>query len=75
MDVSIGKGTYGPSVAASLKTRYCLNEELVFTKDKFIDAIINEINDELGLNVQVDEISIENNLIAFYRDLIGSCKM
>ena len=74
MDVSIGKGTYGPSVAASLKTRYCLNEELVFTKDKFIDAIINEINDELGLNVKVDEMSIENNLIAFYRDLIEGGK-
>lgn len=74
MNVSIGKDTLGPSVAASLKTRYCLNEELIFTVDGLKNAVTKEMEDELGIKIENSEISIKNNLIAFYRDILEGGK-
>lgn len=44
--VSIGKGTYGDSVGASLKTEYALNDNKVFCKEGLRKAIIAEIEKE-----------------------------
>ena len=74
MDVSIGKGTLGSSVAASLKTRYCLDENYNFAISGLESAVIEEINDELGLNISYDEFSIREHLIAIYRELIEGGK-
>ena len=42
--LSIGKHTYGPSVGASLKTKYCLDDEHnKFTMDGILKGIRNEI--------------------------------
>lgn len=74
MDVSIGKGTLGSSVAASLKTRYCVDEAYNFTIAGLERAVIEEINDELGLSISYDEFSIKKHLIAIYRELIEGGK-
>jgi len=72
MNVSIGKGTLGPSVSASLKTRYCLDDDLTFTLEGLVDAVKKEIEDELG--IKEVEISIKDNLIAVYRDILEGGK-
>ncbi len=74
MDVSIGKGTLGSSVAASLKTRYCLDGNYDFTIAGLERAVIEEINDELGLTISYDNFSVKKNLIAIYRELIEGGK-
>lgn len=72
--VSIGKSTLGPSIAASLKTRYCLNENLMFTLKGLEKAVEEEVKDELGIDTSNTVISVENNLIAIYRDILEGGK-
>ena len=48
--VSISKKALQISVGASLKTKYALNEEMLLTKEGIINAIKNEIEDELNLD-------------------------
>ncbi|GEN58037.1 hypothetical protein GCM10012290_25650 [Halolactibacillus alkaliphilus] len=74
MNVSIGKGSLGPSIAASLKTRYCLNDDLSFTIDGLEKAVEEEIKDELGLNTSSIKISLKEHLIAIYRDILEGGK-
>ena len=74
MDVSIGKGTLGSSVAASLKTRYCIDEDYNFHLEGLEKAVIEEINDELGLIIDHHGFSIDKHLIAIYRELIEGGK-
>lgn len=69
MKMSIGKGTYGNSISASLKTAYALDEKGVFTVEKFENAIIKEIEAEL----QITEEEIDKDtlsIIAIYRDCV-----
>lgn len=72
-NVSIGKGTLGNSVGASLKTRYALNEEKTFTKNGLVESMIREIKDELKIERQDVDFST-NNIIAIYRDLVEGGK-
>lgn len=72
-NVSIGKGTLGNSVGASLKTRYALNEEKTFTKNGLVESMIREIKDELKIEREDVDFS-ENNIIAIYRDLVEGGK-
>lgn len=72
-NVSIGKGTLGNSVGASLKTRYALNEEKTFTKNGLVESMIREIKDELKIERQDIDFST-NNIIAIYRDLVEGGK-
>nr|WP_181716063.1 hypothetical protein [Arthrobacter sp.]QJS06532.1 hypothetical protein [Arthrobacter sp.] len=77
MNVSIGKGTLGSSVAASLKTRYCLDENLNFSIEGIKRAVLEEMNDELGIQLEGKEketFSIEKNLKMIYRDIIEGGK-
>lgn len=70
-NVSVGKRTYGCSVAASLKTKYSLDSNGNFTAAKLIEGIIHEIEDEL----KIQRSNINNvNIINAYRDCLESGK-
>lgn len=74
-NVSIGKMTYGTSVGASLKAKYALNEDKKLTVEGIEYAVKNEILDEL--KIPFDDLkyfSLENNLLAAYRDLVEGGK-
>ncbi len=74
-NLSIGKGTYGDSVGASLKAKYAINENGRFTSGGLLRGIVNEIEDELKIPGEVLEIkALENMLIAAYRDLVEGGK-
>lgn len=72
-NVSIGKNTLGCSVAASLKTKYALNDAGKFTAKGLKKSILEEVNAELFINEGVN-IELNSNLIAFYRDLVEGGK-
>ncbi|WP_192796822.1 hypothetical protein [Pradoshia sp. D12] len=73
-NVSIGKGTLGNSVAASLKTMYALNnEERTFTPEGLLRSMILEIDAELKIKDDCFEFST-SNIIAIYRDLVEGGK-
>lgn len=74
-EVSIGKGTYGTSVGASLKTKSALKDNRTFTIDGLMDAIYDEIDEEL--NIDIDNLiikPIEEVIIATYRELVEGGK-
>ena len=65
--VSIGKRTYGDSIGASLKTKYALDEDGNFDAKGLVNAILEEIEDELKIQPEyLDQI----NIIAAYRDAV-----
>lgn len=73
--LSIGKGTYGDSIGASLKTKYALNDSKKFTKDGLTNSILHEIQDELKIPKEaLEEFSLEKHLIAAYRDVVEGGK-
>ncbi|MFJ7830656.1 hypothetical protein ACQKL6_14445 [Peribacillus sp. NPDC097197] len=72
-NVSIGKGTLGNSVGASLKTMYALNEDKEFTENGLVESMIKEIHDELKLEREDFNFS-SKNIIAIYRDLVEGGK-
>lgn len=81
--VSIAKNTMQTSVGASLKSKYALNENLELTKQGIVNAIKNEIKDELRLeklenyNQKESEIFSElsfNSVLGFYRELVEGGK-
>ncbi len=73
-NVSIGKNIVGCSVGASLKTKYCLNAEGEFNVNGLNNAIINEIHDELGIDDQHIDFSMEKSIVGIYRDLVEGGK-
>ena len=72
-NVSIGKGTLGNSVGASLKTKYALNEDKEFTEIGLVESMIKELHDELRIDRQDFNFSAKN-IIAIYRDLVEGGK-
>lgn len=83
-NVSIAKNTYADSIGASLKSKYALDNEGVFTSKGLYKGIIKEIEDELG--IEADNL-VENPysgvsygdddricLVAAYRDLLEGGK-
>jgi len=76
-NVSIGKRTWGDSVGASLKAKYALDEHFRFSEEGLFNAIVREIEDELGIPALLLE-KTENNqrvtLIAAYRDMLEGGK-
>lgn len=67
--MSIGKGTYGDSIGASLKVKYAIDENDSFNYKGLRRAIINEIFDELKIseeNINLDTLCI----FAAYRDCV-----
>ncbi len=73
-DVSIGKGTIGSGVSASLKSMYALNSNGCFEVSGLKKAVLSEINDELNIKIKSDEFIVKNSLIAIYEDLIEGGK-
>ena len=81
--VSIAKKTLQSSVGASLKVKYALNEYRLLTKDGIVNAIKNEIEDELNLSnlPQYEERKTEifrdltfDSVLCFYRELVEGGK-
>lgn len=74
-NVSIEKGLYSTSVAASLKTKIALNKERRFTPARLEKAILKELYDELKIESQyIPNFSLKNNLIYAYRDMVEGGK-
>lgn len=72
--VSVAKNKVGSGVSASLKTKFALDENGVFTSDTFKRAILKEIKDELKVAVQHDKFSLKKSMIAFYQDAVEGGK-
>lgn len=77
-DVSIGKKTWAASVGASLKVKYALDRQHVFTEKGLENGIIKEIEDELRIKRhQLCPIGTQFKkiiLISAYRDLVEGGK-
>lgn len=73
-NVSIGKNILGCSFGASLKTKYCLDSSGEFTSDGLEKAIKAEIFNEIGLDESKYHFTLNENLIAIYRDLVEGGK-
>ena len=76
-NVSIGKESYGTGVAGSIKARYAIDRSLGVCPMTIRAAIMQEIIDEMRLDPReysMLNFSIEQNLIAFYRDLVEGGK-
>ncbi|MCR5797913.1 MAG: hypothetical protein K6G63_08390 [Eubacterium sp.] len=66
-DVSIGKRTYGDSIGASLKSKYALDKDGLFTVEGLKNSIISEIEDELKIaKNDIQDVVI----IRAYRDAV-----
>lgn len=79
-NVSIGKRTYADSVGASLKAKYALNDDFLFTSEGLENGIVLEIEDELGIPKETLEKTYYKGslgsicLISAYRDMIEGGK-
>lgn len=73
--LSIGKGTYGDSIGASLKTKYALNASGEFTEQGLEQGILREIKDELKIPAEaLESFSCSKNVITAYRDVVEGGK-
>ncbi len=81
--VSIAKNTLQSSVGASLKAKYALDENMMLTEEGIVEAIKNEIADELNLDKLPDYKKREKQIFAdltfksvlcFYRELVEGGK-
>ena len=67
-NLSIGKNSYGASIAASMKTKYCLNEEKIFTIERMCNAILMEIKDEIKVDPDDIIFDYKTNILCAYRE-------
>lgn len=72
-NLSIGKNTLSDSIGASLKTKYCLDDDMNLTSKGIGNAICNEIYDELRVRVKNNN-EMEKTIFAFYRDILEGGK-
>ncbi|MCM1101040.1 MAG: hypothetical protein NC398_06615 [Acetatifactor muris] len=72
-NVSIGKNTLADSIGASLKAKYCLDDDRKLTVAGISNAIRREIYDELRIPIDAD-INLCENIFAFYRDIVEGGK-
>jgi len=71
-NLSIWKNTLASSIGASLKVRYCLDNNENLTVSGLRLAIINEIEHELRLELKDEKL--ENGIFSFYLDLVEGGK-
>lgn len=71
--VSIGKNTLADSIGASLKVKYCFDDDRRLTLSGIENAIRREIQDELRINVTESD-SLGEGIFAFYRDIVEGGK-
>lgn len=72
--LSTEKGVLGNSIQASLKTKYALDDDGYFTPEGLEKGIMLEIYDELKVEASDYEFCLDENIIAFYRDLVEGGK-
>lgn len=72
-NLSIGKRTLASSVAASLKVKYCFDDQKRFTLQGLGDAIRCEVLDELKIELNENE-NLVNSIFSFYRDVLEGGK-
>lgn len=74
-NLSIGKGTLANSIGASMKTKYCLNDNRQLDINGISNAIRKEIEDELKIEIpDTENEKLANSIFAFYRDLVEGGK-
>lgn len=73
-NLSVGKGTYGNSVGASLKAKYALDASGQFSEQGLLNGILCEIVDELKIPIDCVETFSTHNIIAAYRDIVEGGK-
>lgn len=74
-NVSIEKGLFSTSVAASLKAKAALNQAREFTVQGLENAILEELYDELKIERQyVPSFNLKDNLLYAYRDMVEGGK-
>lgn len=71
--VSIGKNTLANSIGASLKVKYCLDDDRRLTLAGIENAIRKEIRDELRIHIEENN-SLSEGIFAFYRDIVEGGK-
>lgn len=71
--LSTAKRKWAPSVSASLKTKYALDDNHEMTISGIANAIRCEIEDELKMSIP-DNSKLEDSIIGFYRDLVEGGK-
>ena len=67
---SIGKGTYSISIGSAIQASDATDSQGYFTEYGLEQAIKNIIHDELNLSSENYQFSLEDNIIAFYRDWV-----
>lgn len=73
--LSIGKGTYGNSIGACLKTKYALDCAGNFTEAGLRDGILQNIENELKIPKEyLEDFSFKKHIIAAYRDMVEGGK-
>lgn len=73
--ISIGKGTYGNSIGACLKTKYALDGSGNFTEAGLRNGILQNIENELKIpKSYLADFSIKEHIIAAYRDMVEGGK-
>ena len=70
-NVSVGKRTWGDSIQASLKAENALDNNGEFTRERLVDAVLKEIEDELKIK---SEQCSAVKIIGIYRDLVEAGK-
>lgn len=72
-NLSIGKNTLSTSVAASMKTEYCLDTDRKLVLRTLSDSIRQEISKELKIYIP-ENVDMCRSIFAFYRDLVEGGK-
>lgn len=72
-NLSIGKNTLANSIGASLKVKYCLDDDRKLTQEGLNRGIQKEIEDELKIKID-DTERLVDGIFAFYRDLVEGGK-
>ncbi len=72
-NLTIGKNTWGSSVAASFKTEYALNSDRKLDDKGISNAIKKETEDELYINLP-ENADLSKSIFAFYRDIVEGGK-
>ena len=71
---SIGKGTYSVSIGAAVQAVTAVNNDGDFTRSGLTYAIQSIIEEELDLLLKEYYFTLEDNVIAFYRDWVEGGK-
>lgn len=72
--VSTAKNLWSPSISASFKVKYGLDDSQKLTYEGISNAIIQEIKDELNISISENDSEMWKTIIGFYRDVVEGGK-